>query len=108
MSLPFISGNLYSYLIIAVLLLGLGVFGMVQRRTLIGMLMSAELILNGAGLNFMAFNRFVAPDPTVGQIFALFIMGIAAAEAAIGFALVIAVYRKYRSVDSDSVGDLRG
>ncbi len=103
-----ISGNLYSYLVIALLLFGLGVCGLVLRRTLIGMLISVELILNGAGLNFMAFNRFLAPDPTVGQIFTLFIMGVAAAEAAIGFGLIIAVYRKYRSVDADKVSEMRG
>jgi NADH:ubiquinone oxidoreductase subunit K len=72
------------------------------------MLISVELILNGAGLNFMAFSKFLAPDPTTGQIFTLFIMGIAAAEAAIGFAVIIAVYRKYRSVDADRVSELRG
>jgi NADH:ubiquinone oxidoreductase subunit K len=62
----------------------MGVYGMVTRRTLIGMLIAAELILAGASVNFMAFNRFTAPDPATGQIFTLFIMAIAAAEAAIG------------------------
>lgn len=100
--------NLYSYLVIAVLLFGMGVYGLVQRRSLIGMLISVELILNGAGLNFMAFSRFVSADPSTGQIFTLFIMGIAAAEAAIGFAVILAVYRKFRTVDADKVSELRG
>jgi len=60
-----ISYNLHTYLIIAVFLLCLGLYGIMPHRSLIGMLISIELILNGAGLNFMAFNRFLAPDPTV-------------------------------------------
>jgi NADH-quinone oxidoreductase subunit K len=56
----------------------------------------------------MAFNRFLAPDPTVGQIFTLFIMGIAAAEAAIALSIIIAVYRNYRTIDTDDVAELKG
>ncbi len=103
-----ISGNLHTYLIVAVFLLGLGLYGMMQHRSLIGMLISIELILNGAGLNFMAFNRFLAPDPTTGQIFTLFIMGLAAAEAAIAVSLIFAVYRKYKTSDPEQISDLRG
>ncbi|MBU2539079.1 MAG: NADH-quinone oxidoreductase subunit NuoK, partial [Proteobacteria bacterium] len=77
-------------------------------QTFIGMLISAELILSGASLNFMAFNRFLAPDPTVGQIFTLFIMAIAAAEAAIALSIIIAVYRNYKSIDTEDVMDLQG
>ena len=103
-----ISYNLHTYLIIAVFLLCLGLYGIMLHRSLIGMLISIELILNGAGLNFMAFNRFLAPDPTVGQIFTLFIMGLAAAEAAIAVSLIFAVYRKYQTSDPDQINDLRG
>ena len=86
----------------------LGICGMVQRKSFIGMLISVELILNGANLNFMAFNKFLAPDPSVGQTIALIIMGIAAAEAAIGLSLAIAVYRKYKTIDAEEVSDLKG
>jgi NADH:ubiquinone oxidoreductase subunit K len=72
------------------------------------MLISTELILNGAGVNFMAFNRFLAPDPAVGQVITLFIMGIAAAEAAIVVSFILAVFRKYRSIDPDEVKELHG
>ncbi len=102
-----ISGNLNTYLIISAILLIIGLYGMLQHRSLIGMLISSEFILNGAALNFMAFNRFVAPNPAVGQIYALFIMGIAAAEAAIVISIIIAVYRKYRSEDPEQVQDLK-
>ena len=84
----------------------MGIFGMIYRRSFIGMLISVELILNGAALNFMAFNKFLAPDPSVGQIITLIIMGIAAAEAAIGLSMAIAVYRSYKTIDAEAVNDL--
>ncbi|OQY19507.1 MAG: NADH-quinone oxidoreductase subunit K [Desulfobacteraceae bacterium 4572_35.1] len=102
-----ISANLNTYLVIAAILLVIGLYGMLQHRSLIGILISSEFILNGAALNFMAFNRFVAPNPAVGQIYTLFIMGIAAAEAAIAVSVIIAVYRKYRSEDPDLVQDMK-
>ncbi len=100
--------NLNSYLVIGALLFAMGVYGMVTRRTLIGMLIASELILAGASVNFMAFNRFTAPDPTVGQIFTLFIMAIAAAEAAIGLSIVVAIYRNYKSIDTEDIVELKG
>jgi NADH:ubiquinone oxidoreductase subunit K len=108
MSIPAFGDNLITYLIIAAMLFGIGFYGLVHRRTLIGMLIAGELILAGASLNFMAFNRFLAPDPTVGQIFTLFIMGIAAAEAAIALSIIIAVYRNFRTIDVDDVAELKG
>lgn len=101
-----LSANLHTYLLIAIFLLVIGLYGMIQHRSLIGMLISSEFILNGAALNFMAFNRFVAPNPAVGQIYALFIMGIAAAEAALVVSMVIVVYRKFQSEDPQDVHDL--
>lgn len=96
------------YLVVAAFLFALGMFGLVRRRTLIGMLISGELIFSAASLNFMAMNRFLAPDPAVGQIFVLFIMGLAAAEVAILLSIVIAVYRNYRSVETKDLSDLKG
>ena len=96
------------YFMIAAFLLAIGIFGLLRRRTLIGMLISGELIFSGASLNFMAFNRFKAPDPTVGQIFVLFIMGLAAAEIAIALSIIIAVYRNYRSVKTKELSELNG
>ena len=100
--------DLNTFLIIGALLFGMGVYGMVTRRTLIGMLIAAELILAGASVNFMAFNRFTAPDPATGQIFTLFIMAIAAAEAAIGLSIIIAVYRHFKSIDAEDTAQLKG
>ena len=104
--------NLYNclntYLVIGALLFGFGIYGLVSRRTVIGMLIASELVLSGASMNFMAFNRFLAPDPAIGQIFTLFIMGIAAAEAAIAVSIVIAVYRNYKSIDTEDIVDMHG
>ena len=108
MHMPFcFSDSLHIYLLVAIILFLMGIFGMIYRRSFIGMLISVELILNGAALNFMAFNKFLAPDPSVGQIITLIIMGIAAAEAAIGLSMAIAVYRSYKTIDAEAVNDLR-
>ncbi len=103
-----LSSNLNSYLVIGAFLFGTGFYGLINRRSLIGMLISAELIMSGASINFMAFNYFLAPDPVMGQIFALFIMGIAAAEAAIALSIIIAVYRNYKSIAVEDINDLKG
>ena len=96
------------YFTVAALLLAVGVFGLLRRRTLIGMLISGELIFSAASLNLMTFNHFRAPDPAVGQIFVLFIMGLAAAEIAIALSIIIAVYRNYRSVKTRELSELNG
>jgi NADH-quinone oxidoreductase subunit K len=100
--------SLETYLVIGAVLLAMGIYGVVARRTFIGMLIAAEMILAGASVNFMAFNRFLAPDPVVGQVFTLFIMAVAAAEAAIGLSIVIAIYRIYHSIDAEDVVQLKG
>lgn len=97
------SDSLNTYLMVAVFLLIAGVYGAIQKRSFIGMLISIELILNGAGLNIMAFNRFLAPDPAAGQVITLMIMGIAAAEAAIGVSFILAVYKKFRTIDPSKI-----
>lgn len=99
---------LTTYLVFGAMLFALGVYGLVTRRTLIGMLIAAELMLAGVSINFMAFNRFIAPDPSVGQIFTLFIMAVAAAEAAIGLSIAIGVYRHYKTVDTEDLVNLKG
>ena len=106
------NGPLYNqlnvFLAAAAFLLALGIYGLIRRRTLIGMLISGELIFSAASLNLMAFNRFTAPDPAVGQIFVLFIMGLAAAEVAIALSIIIAVYRNFRSVTTGELSELKG
>ena len=96
------------YLVTAALLLAIGIFGLIRRRTLIGMLISGELIFSAASLNLMAFNRFTAHDQAAGQIFVLFIMGLAAAEVAIALSIIVAVYRNYSSVKTKELSELEG
>lgn len=108
MSLLTIYNDLNTYLVLGAILFGMGTYGIVTRRTLIGMLIAAEMILAGASVNIMAFNRFTAPDPVTGQVFTLFIMAVAAAEAAIGLSIVIAVYRQYKSIDAEDAVQLKG
>ncbi len=100
--------SLGTYLVIAAALFSLGLLGVLQRRNLIGMLISVELMLNGANLNFMAFNRFLAPEPAVGQIITLFVMGLAAAEAAIGLSIILALFRRIHSINVERAQQLRG
>jgi NADH:ubiquinone oxidoreductase subunit K len=100
--------HLITYLILGALLFCIGIFGLLQQTSLIGMLVATELILNGAALNFMAFNMFLSKNATVGQVFTLFIMGLAAAETAIALSIIITVYRRFREIKPDSVSELKG
>ena len=108
MNLSHLPAQAAIYFLLAAFLLAVGVFGLIRRRTFIGMLISGELIFAAAGLNFMTVNRFMAPDPAVGQVVVLFIMGLAAAEVAITLSIIIAVYRNYRSIHSKELSELKG
>lgn len=95
------------YLLLAAFLFAAGVFGMIRRRTLIGMLIAGELIFSAASLNFMTMNRFYVDDPAVGQIMVLVIMALAAAEVSIALSIIIAVYRNYRSIQARELSELK-
>ncbi|MCC6235467.1 MAG: NADH-quinone oxidoreductase subunit NuoK [Verrucomicrobiales bacterium] len=96
------------YLVLAVVLLVIGLFGFLRRRTLIGMLISGEILFMAASLNVMALNRFFSPQPASGQIFVLLIMGLAAGEVAIGLSIIIAVYRNFRSIRTQDLSEMKG
>lgn len=100
--------SLSVYLIISAFLFSLGLLGILKRRNLIGMLISVELLLNAANLNFMAYNKFLAPDPVTGQVITLFVMGLAAAEAAIGLSIILALYRKMHSINIEAAQKMKG
>lgn len=89
------------YLILSALLFGIGLAGVLLRRNAITILLSVEIMLNAANLNLVAFSRYVTPNQISGQMFALFVMAIAAAEVAVGLALVLMIYRNMRSVNLD-------
>lgn len=102
------SNSLYAYLMISVVLFGLGIYGLLARRNLVAMLISLELILNSASLNFLAFNRFTLPDKSTGQVFAVFIIALAAAEVCIGLSLILLLFRSRQSVDADQASEIKG
>ncbi|HNQ74772.1 MAG TPA: NADH-quinone oxidoreductase subunit NuoK [Verrucomicrobiota bacterium] len=100
---------LAGYLLLAAVLFCIGLAAALTRRNAIVVLIGIELMLNAANLNFIAFWQFGAhPAPVTGIMFALFAIGIAAAEAAVGLALVIAVYRHYRTTNMDEINELQG
>jgi NADH:ubiquinone oxidoreductase subunit K len=104
---PLLFGHMEIYLVVALCLFVLGLFGLMSRPGIVSMLISIELILNGAGLNFMVFNTFLAPDKTLGATFTLFIMGLAAAEAAICLSIAVAVYRRFRTIVADEISGMK-
>lgn len=80
-----------------------GIYGALTRRSAVGILMSIELILNAANINLVAFNRFLGSPDGLGQIFALFVVAIAAASAVVGLVLVIAIYRNSKTILMDKI-----
>lgn len=99
--------SLFNYLMISAILFGLGVFAMASRRNAIGILMGVELILNAAGLNFVAFSRFTNHQVD-GQVMTLFIIVLAAAEAVIALAMVMCIFKAHKTIDLDTVHDMSG
>lgn len=86
------------WLMVSAALFSLGVYGALSHKNAIGILMGVELILNAVNVNVVAFWRYVAPTDITGQVFAITVITVAAAEAAVGLAIVIAVYRRRHSV----------
>lgn len=98
--------GLAHYLTVAAVLFGLGLFTVMTRRHAVGVLLGVELILNAAALNFVAFEHFVAGG-VAGQVFAVFIIVLAASEAAIALAIVLQVYRTHRGIMTDRLTYLK-
>ncbi|MBE2230224.1 MAG: NADH-quinone oxidoreductase subunit NuoK [Chitinophagaceae bacterium] len=99
--------GLYHILFVSTALFFIGVLGFFTRRNLITMLMSLELILNSVNLNFIAFNKYVWPGQLDGLFFTLFIIAIAAAEAAVAIAIIINLYRNSQSIDVNNAEELK-
>ena len=91
--------GLTHYLVLAGALFCIGLFGALAKRNAIAILMSIELMLNSVNINLIAFSKFVTPEAITGQIFAIFTVVVAAAEVAVGLALVFAIYRNRVSVN---------
>jgi NADH:ubiquinone oxidoreductase subunit K len=99
---------LQAYLAVSAILFAIGFGGVVTRRNAIVVLMGVELMLNAANLNFIAFWKFAPSGNVAGYIFVLFSIAIAAAESAVGLALVILIYRHYKTTNLDETTRLHG
>jgi NAD(P)H-quinone oxidoreductase subunit 4L len=105
--LPGLHVGLQHYLILAALLFAMGLFAVVTRRHAVAILLGLELMLNAVNLNLVAFNRYLGPERLSGQVFALMVIALAACEAAVGLALILALYRNLGSVTPDEVDELK-
>jgi len=94
-------------LVVSTLMFFIGIFGFLTRRNLITMLMSIELILNSVNINFVAFNHYLYPQAFQGHFFAMIVIAIAAAEAAVGIAIIINIYRNFKSIDVEKVDQMK-
>ena len=99
--------GLTQVLFVSCALFFIGIYGFLTRRNLITMLMSVELILNSVNINFIAFNKFLYADKLDGLFFTIFVITIAAAEAAVAIAIIINLYRNYKSIDVETVDTMK-
>lgn len=95
------------FLVVSIAMFFIGIWGFVIRRNLITILMSVELILNAVNLNFIIFNRILYPGHLQGMFFALFVVGIAAAEASVAIAIIINIYRRFTTIDVENVSEMK-
>jgi len=95
------------YLIVAALLFCIGLFGVMARRNAVAILMAVELMLNAVNINLVAFWRYLQPEFQAGVVWAIFVIAVAAAEAAVGLALIISVYRSRDSVVAEELDSLK-
>lgn len=94
-------------LFVSTALFFIGMYGLFTRRNMITMLMSIELILNSVNINFVSFNKYLFPDKLDGIFFTIFVITIAAAEAAVAIAIIINLYRSHHSIDVDDAAELK-
>ena len=102
-----IAGNLEPYLVLSGMLFAIGSFGFLARRNAITMLMSIELMLNAVNINLMAFSNYLDGQLIRGQVFTIFVITVAAAEAAVGLAILLSLYRNRETVDMERFNLLR-
>lgn len=95
------------FLILAAIMFFVGVYGFLTRRNLITILMSVELILNSVNINFMALNRYLYPHKMEGMFFSLFIIAVAASEAAVAIAIIINIYRRFTTINVEDANEMK-
>jgi len=91
------------YLILSAVLFSIGLYGALAKRNAIVILMSIEIMLNAVNIAMVAFSRYIVPLLLTGQVFVIFIIVVAAAEVAVGLAIIIAIYRSYESIDDTRI-----
>lgn len=96
------------FLILSAALFSIGLFGVMARRNAIAILLSVELMLNAVNINLVAFWRYLDPVQITGQVFAIIVFAVAAAEVAVGLALVISVYRNRKTVVANEIDMMKG
>jgi NADH:ubiquinone oxidoreductase subunit K len=99
---------IHAYLIVSTLLFAIGVLAVLTRRNAIAVLMGIELMLNAANINFVAFWRYGGADTMEGLVFAVTVIALAAAEAAVALAIILTVYRRFKTVNVDQINLMRG
>ena len=97
------SVGLEHYLVLSAILFSIGLYGALAKRNAIIILMSIEIMLNAVNIAMVAFSRYIVPQLLTGQLFAIFIMVVAAAEAAVGLAIIIAIYRSRGTIDATEI-----
>jgi NADH-quinone oxidoreductase subunit K len=95
------------YIVLATIMFFTGVYGFLTRRNLITILMSTELILNSVNINFLAFNRYLFPGKLDGHFFSLFVIAVAASEAAVAIAIIINIYRRFSTINVEDVNEMK-
>lgn len=95
------------FLVLATVMFFTGIYGFLTRRNLITILMSVELILNSVNINFLAFNRYLFPGQLEGHFFSLFVIAVAAAEAAVAIAIIINIYRRFSTINVEDVNEMK-
>ena len=95
------------YLIISTIMMFTGIYGFFTRKNILAMLISVELMLNATNINFAVFNRYLFPEQLEGHFFALFAIGIAAAETAVAIAIIINIYRNVRDILVKNLEDMK-
>ena len=99
--------SIYHILTMSSIMFFIGAYGFLTRKNLITMLMSIELILNAVNINFVAFNKYLYPENMQGHFFSMFIIGIAAAEAAVAIAIIINIYRNIQNIDVENIDQMK-
>jgi NADH-quinone oxidoreductase subunit K len=103
-----VTAGLPFFLIISVALFSIGLYGAISKRSAVMIIMSLELMANSVNINLVAFSRFSTPAAMTGQFFAVFLMVVAAAEIGLGLALVLALYRRTKTIEVEFLNELKG